>query len=231
MVANACVGKTGRQINRKKARLVSDSKLDMGQSGNAVDHLGPNVLGGIRYSESGVYFEDMKGFEDFKIQVDGLILDSQIPRNLRTMYYKLCCGQKMFLHEHLTRGLSYKLAVAIISETIVIADSIRSVVITTPPHHLECWERTLKAFEDLGMAVRFLRNRLNKLFTLSHEYQATIESKRMKRARADEAISNLEATSLKVKAFVGSLEAEIEALSLKIERLSYEFQGLAQTPW
>lgn len=231
MVANACVGKTARQINPKKARVISDSKLDMGQSVIVVDHFGPNVLGGIRYTESDVFFEDIKGFEDFKIHVDGLILDSQIPRNLRTIYYKLCCGQKMFLHDHLTKGLSCKLAVAIISETIVIADSIRLVVITTPPHHLECWERTLKAFEDLGMSVRFLRNRLSKLFTLSHEYQATIESKRMKRARADEAISNLEATSLKVKAFVGSLEAEIEALSLKIERLSFEFQGLAQTPW
>ncbi|KAI3446004.1 hypothetical protein Pfo_002669 [Paulownia fortunei] len=242
MEENACIGKTARRIylnslavdshqETKKARLISDSKLDTVQSGNDIDHFGSNVLEGMSYSESVVYFKDVKGFEDFKIQVDGLILDSEIPTNLRTKYYKLCCSQKMFLHDHLIKGLSSKLAVVMISETINIADAIRSADLATSLHHLECWEKTLKAFEDLGMAVGFLRDRLHKLVSLSRESQMTIESKRTKRAQADEEISNLEATSLNVKTLIGSLVAEVEALKWKNEKLGFEFQELARAPW
>ncbi|XP_057787464.1 B3 domain-containing protein Os01g0234100-like isoform X2 [Salvia miltiorrhiza] len=242
MEANACTGKTARPLylnwlamdshqGTKKARLNSDCKLEIDQSGKGDYPFSPSVPEGVRYSEPVVFFEDIKCFEDFKIQVDGLVLDSQISKNLRVKYFKLCCSQNMSLHGHLIKGLSGKLAVVMISETISIADAIRSADLATPLHYLECWDKTLKAFEDLGMAVGFLRNRLHKLLNLSHESQVTTESKRTKRVQADEEINNLETTSLNVEAFVVSLEAEIEALNLKNEKLDFEFRRIAQVPW
>lgn len=242
METHACIGKTARPLylnwlamdshqGTKKARLSSDNKLEMGQSGNGNYPFSPSVLEGVRYSEPVVLFEDMQCFEDFKIQVDGLVLDSQISKNLRVKYYKLCCSQNMILHRHLIKGLSGKLAVVMISETINIADAIRSADLATPLHYLECWDKTLKAFEDLGLAVGFLRDRLHKLLSVSRESQVTTESKRVKRVQADEEISNLETTSLNVEAFVVSLEAEIEALNLKNEKLDFEFRRIAQVPW
>ncbi|KAK6136862.1 hypothetical protein DH2020_029395 [Rehmannia glutinosa] len=216
----------------KKARLISDSKLDTGQSENDIDHFDRNVLEDNRYSESVVYFKDVKSFEDFKIQADGLILDSEIPTNLRTKYYHLCCSQKRFLHDCLIKGLSSKLAVVMISETVNIADAIKSAELATSLHHFECWEKTLKAFEDLGMAVGFLRDRLQKLVGISREYCSTVETQRNKKElKSDEQMSNLEATSLNVKTLIGSLEAEVEALKWKNKKLGFEFQMLAQAPW
>ncbi|GFP84560.1 B3 domain-containing protein os01g0234100 [Phtheirospermum japonicum] len=145
----------------KRARLISDA-----------------ILEGNRYSESVIYFKDVKGFEDFKIQLDGLILDSEIPTNLRTKYYNLCCSQKSYLHDHLIKGLSSKLAVAVISEITNIADAVRSSDLATSIQHLECWEKTLKAFENLGMAVGFLVDRVQKLVIVSREYQSIVETKR-----------------------------------------------------
>ncbi|KAK6159360.1 hypothetical protein DH2020_006674 [Rehmannia glutinosa] len=240
---NACIGKTARRIHlnslavnnhhqeTKKARLISDSKLDTDQYENDIDHFDRNVLEDNRYSESVVYFKDVKSFEDFKIQVDGLILDSEIPTNLRTKYYHICCSQKRCLHDCLIKGLSSKLAVVMISETVNIADAIKSAELATSLHHFECWEKTLKAFEDLGMAVGFLRDRLQKLVGLSREFCSTVETQRIKRAQADEQMSNLEATSLNVKTLIGSLEAEVEALKWKNKKLGFEFQMLAQAPW
>lgn len=61
--------------------------------------------GGSRFSASVVKFQGVKGFEDFKISVDGLILDSELPTDVRAKYYELCNSQKMFLHDHLITGL------------------------------------------------------------------------------------------------------------------------------
>ncbi|KAG8368348.1 hypothetical protein BUALT_Bualt15G0036200 [Buddleja alternifolia] len=191
MEENAHIGKTAKRTylnslpvdnnqEKKKARSISDSKRQLDQ------------LEGIRCSEYMLHFNDVTGFEDFKIQVDGLILDSEIPTNLRIKYFELCCSQKIFLHDRLIKGLSSKLAVVIISETVEIADAIRSANLSTPLQHLECWEKTLKAFEGLGMAVGFLRDRLLKLVSISRESQANIDPKRIRRAQADGEISIFE---------------------------------------
>ncbi|KAL6494729.1 hypothetical protein OROGR_031529 [Orobanche gracilis] len=210
----------------KKARLISNIKLD-----NDMEHFGRNVMEGNIFSESVLYFKDVKSFEDFKIQVDGLTLDSDIPMNLRTKYYSLCCSQEMFLHHCLIKGLSSKLAIAIISETINIADGISSADLATTLSQFECWEKTLKAFEDLGMAAGFLRDRLQKLVGLKREFQATIDACRSKQAQADGQIRSLEMSSLNVRTLVGCLEAEVKALKWKNKKVGFEFEVLAQAPW
>ncbi|KAL7118944.1 hypothetical protein ACP275_02G032600 [Erythranthe tilingii] len=226
MEENACTGKTARQVylnslevvdshhETKKARLTPDSEIHMHHSANSIDQ-----------------FKDISGFEDFKIQSGGLILDSEIPKNIRAKYYNLCCSQRMFLHDHLINGLSTKLAVVMISETTNISEAVRSADVSTSLHHLECWEKTLKAFEDLGMAVGFIRNRLHKLLEISREAQSNNESKMTVRAQADHVSGNLETTSLNVEALIGSLEAEIESLRWKNEKLGFEFRELARAPW
>ncbi|XP_012850825.1 PREDICTED: B3 domain-containing protein Os01g0234100-like [Erythranthe guttata] len=176
-------------------------------------------------------FKDISGFEDFKIHLGGLILDSEIPKNIRAKYYNLCCSQRMFLLDHLINGLSTKLAVVMISETTNISEAVRSADVSTSLHHLECWEKTFKAFEDLGMAVGFIRNRLHKLLEISREAQSNNESKMIVRAQADHVSGNLETTSLNVEALIGSLEAEIETLRWKNEKLGFEFRELARAPW
>ncbi|RAL50880.1 hypothetical protein DM860_005236 [Cuscuta australis] len=219
---------------KKKARLVYDSRpvMDQSQSVGDSDIFVPDVHEGvIKCSESVAYFKDVNGFEDFTIQVDGVILDSEIPLDLRIKYYELCVSQKMYLHESLIKGISSKLAAVMISETVNIADAAKSANLATSLHHLECWGKTLKAFEDLGMLVGFILDRLNKLVSLSLESQAVIQSKKMHMAQVDEEIRNLEATAVKAKAVIGRLEAELESLKSKIVKLGLEFQGLTGSPW
>ncbi|PIN15285.1 hypothetical protein CDL12_12070 [Handroanthus impetiginosus] len=217
---NALIGEKGRRIYRnslsvdghqkkKKARSISDRKLIVDQAGNATAHFGSDVLESIRYSDSVLHFKDVKGFQDFKIQVDGLILDSEIPTDLRT---------------------NSKLAVVMISETVEIADAIRSANLATSLHRFDCWEKTLKAFEDLGMKVGFLRDRLHKLVSLLHESEV-IESMITKRAEADEKIANFDTASLNVKGLIGNLEAGVKVLKLKNEKIGFEFQDVAWAPW
>ncbi|EYU26120.1 hypothetical protein MIMGU_mgv1a0207362mg, partial [Erythranthe guttata] len=196
------------------ARLTPGSEIHMHHSANSIDQ-----------------FKDISGFEDFKIHLGGLILDSEIPKNIRAKYYNLCCSQRMFLLDHLINGLSTKLAVVMISETTNISEAVRSADVSTSLHHLECWEKTFKAFEDLGMAVGFIRNRLHKLLEISREAQSNNESKMIVRAQADHVSGNLETTSLNVEALIGSLEAEIETLRWKNEKLGFEFRELARAPW
>ncbi|GER42192.1 B3 domain-containing protein [Striga asiatica] len=171
----------------------------------------PRIISEIKLSNSNLPEIDIKkGFDDFKIQMDGLILDPEIPSVLRTKYYNLCSSQKAFLHDCLIKGLSSKLVVAMICETINISDAIRSVDLATSDHCLNCWEKTLKAFEDLGMAVGFLRDRVQKLKGIKREHQVML---------------------LSVRTLVGRVEAEVEALEWEDKKLCYEFQMLARAPW
>ncbi|EYU26123.1 hypothetical protein MIMGU_mgv1a0231452mg, partial [Erythranthe guttata] len=216
MEENACTGKTARQLYLNSLEVV-DSHHETKKGKINTRHIDQ--------------FKDISGFEDFKIHLGGLILDSEIPKNIRAKYYNLCCSQRMFLLDHLINGLSTKLAVVMISETTNISEAVRSADVSTSLHHLECWEKTFKAFEDLGMAVGFIRNRLHKLLEISREAQSNNESKMIVRAQADHVSGNLETTSLNVEALIGSLEAEIETLRWKNEKLGFEFRELARAPW
>lgn len=129
---------------KRTTLLISDNEPVADRSGNESDEFefGSVVMDGIRLSEFSVDFKDVKGFEDFNIHVNGLILDSEIPQHLRTKYYELCCSQKIFLHDHLIEGLNSKLVAGMISETINIADAIRAAKITQSLRHLESWDNS-----------------------------------------------------------------------------------------
>uniref|UniRef100_A0A5B7B7S2 TF-B3 domain-containing protein n=1 Tax=Davidia involucrata TaxID=16924 RepID=A0A5B7B7S2_DAVIN len=212
--------------------LSTDLGLAPDQCGNDSDDFGSEGLEGVRFSESTVDFKDVKSIENFTILVDGLIIDSEIPTHLRTKYYELCCSQQAFLHDHLLEGLNCKLAAGIISETVNIADAIRASKLTTSQQNFTTWDRTLKAFEGLGVSVGFLRGRLNRLVSLAFESQGRlIESKRLERVQAEEEMRTLEAKLLEVKEVTMSLDSEIEALKVKGERLELMFQEEASAPW
>ncbi|KAL7082656.1 hypothetical protein ACP275_14G114300 [Erythranthe tilingii] len=167
-----------------------------------------------------VRFKDMKGFKDFRMYVDGQILDSEIPTRCRAKYYELCESQNMFLHEKLVRGLNGKLAAGMISKTVKIADAIRAVGPMTCPARMEGWDKTLKGFEELGMAVGFLRVRIRKLLRVFREFRDEIDLKRIER---DEAEKEMRALNVKIE----KIDAEIDALSSK----TAVFKEIACAPW
>ncbi|XP_073127167.1 B3 domain-containing protein Os01g0234100-like isoform X2 [Henckelia pumila] len=200
------------------------------------DNICSNVFGSIRFSASVLKFQDVKRFEDFKICVDGLILDSEFPVDAKRTYYKLCCSQKMFLHGRMT--LSSKLVSGMISETSNIADAIQSTTLAASLHNLESWDNTLKAFEDLRMNVGFLRTRIDVLVKISRKYRTIHESNSAKSAQVEEKkialnekVSTMDALQKSITALeesINSLEAEIDG---EEEGLGFEFSKIASAPW
>ncbi|CAN6544278.1 unnamed protein product [Malus baccata var. baccata] len=192
----------------------TDSGPTSDQSGNDGEDVGSEFLDGLRLSESVVTFKEVHCLDNFNVQVNGLIINSEFSKYVLTKYYELCCSQNSFLHEQLLEGLNCKLIAGVISETVNIADAIRACKITTPEDYLSTWDKTLKAFGDLGMNVRFLRARLDQLTSLASK------SKR------------LEANVLEVKEAMNSLDSEVETpnTSLEEER-EIPFQEMAKAPW
>lgn len=206
-------------INPSEAASVDDNDYSSTESMNA-----------IRFSESVVSFKDVKSFKDFSIHVDGLMIDAEIPLHLRNKYYEICRSQNKFLHENLMKGFNTKLAAGMISETINIAGAIRAAT-DAAADHLRNWDTTLKAFEDLGMEVGFLRARIDKLLSISREAQATIKLKRQERAEAKEETRRLNIKLLDAKVRIQNLDDEIDGLVKKNEEQSYIFREVAAAPW
>lgn len=195
------------------------------QSGNESENFGSEVLDGIRLSESVVPFKEVKCMENFDVDINGLILNSEFSKYHLTKYYELCCSQNLFLHEHILEGLNFKLVAGIISETINISDAIRACKITTSECDFSTWDKTLQASEMLGMNVGFLRTRLNKLASLASE------SKRCKDARLDEDQAEVVIKLLGEKENTNRLDSEIETHNVCPERLEAMFREVAQAPW
>lgn len=195
-----------------------------------IEDIGPEILDGIRLSESVVSFEKVRNIGDFKILVNGLIINSEFSKHMLNKYYDLCCSQKTFLHEHLLEGLNCKLVVGVISETINIADAIRASKITSSVNDFATWDKTLKAFEGLGMNVGFLRARLHQLVSLASKSKR-YEDVRVEREDAKKELHNLEAKIQIVKEKVIRLNSEIEALGFDFQDLQLMFQEVASAPW
>lgn len=205
--------------------------LESAQSASENNDLDPEVLVGIRFSKSDIQFKDVKDFKSFSILLDGLVIDSEIPLHIRTKYYQLCCTQNSFLHDHLVKGLNCKLAAGIISETVNIADAIRAAKFKNSCEYLQTWDKTLKAFEDIGMTVGFLRARIMTLVSLSCERQEIIKSKTTERARVEAEMKKLETKLFNAKEVIKTLDAEIKDLKVQDENLEQIFKEKATAPW
>ncbi|KAK4834457.1 hypothetical protein QYF36_023225 [Acer negundo] len=192
--------------------------------------VGSEVLDGITISESTVEFKDVKNIEDFKIVVNGLVINSTLSKHLLGRYYELCCSQSSFLHDRLLSDLNYKLVVGMIAETINIADGIRASSLTTSQSDFATWDKTLKAFQMMGMKVGFLQARLEQLvnFTLKSERSHTA---RLERARADEARRILDGKLSAVRVEINRLDSEIDTLEGSAIRLAVVFQEVAKAAW
>lgn len=211
---------------------VLDSEMMSGQeeSEDVSKSFGSNPMNGIRLSDSTLDFDKVKSLNDFSISVNGLIIDSELSSHIRTKYYDLCCSQKSFLHDHILEGLNYKLVSGIISETINIADAIRACKITTSQEHLATWDKTLTAFEALGMNVGFLRTRIDQLLNLSLKPEKKREAE-LKRDLILAERSILMAKIMEGRATVKRLEDEIHSLDTDIGNMEQLFQEVASVPW
>ncbi|GFP85681.1 B3 domain-containing protein os01g0234100 [Phtheirospermum japonicum] len=178
-----------------------------------------------------VDFKDVKRFDNFKIQVHGLTLDSEIPARLRRKYYELCKSQKNFLHKNLRKGLNSKLAARVIRVTTKIADAIRAAKLSTNTIQLEGYDKTLKEYEDLGMAVGFLRTRIDKLMGLSRDLQDVVKSLRNELSDAEDKYRVVKAEITGAAMLIKKIVDEICELEAKNEKPGVGFTDVAGAPW
>ncbi|KAI7744274.1 hypothetical protein M8C21_018109 [Ambrosia artemisiifolia] len=199
------------------------------QSGD--EYADSDVSEGLRFSQSVLAFKEIKGIDDFSIVVDDLVIDSEIPKHFRIKYYELCHSQKMYIHENLLKGLNVKLAVGIILETVTIADAIRACKVNVTRDDLDTWDKTLKAFEDLGMKVGFLRARISKLVGLLFESTELLEAKKNEQVKAEDEMRIINKKLRGVREVIKNLDVEIESLKLKGKDLELVFNQEATAPW
>lgn len=202
-------------------------------SENDSENVNSEVLG---VSQSTTWFKEMIDYEHFNSLVKESVIDSELSEDIRAKYYKLCCSQNEFLHNHLTEGINSQLISGIISEIVNIADALSACSLSTSRDEFSSWGKTLKAFELLGMNVGFLNDRLQKLVRLAFESEGAMD--RMKyieaktnRARTEEEIRSLEAKLVGLKEASEMFAADIETLKLKGERYELKFQEEVTAPW
>ncbi|KAM1862884.1 hypothetical protein ACFX14_003287 [Malus domestica] len=206
------------------------SGLSSDHSGNDSENLDFEVLDGLRLSETVVTFEEVNCMENFNVLVNGLNINSKFSKHILRKYYELCCSQNAFLHEQLIEGLNCKLVAGVISETVNIADAIRTCKITTSKGNFSTWDTTLKAFDDLGMNVGFLSARLDHLTSLGLKSKRFKEAK-LEKDRAEEEKRNLEAKLTEVQNAIIRLASEMKTLNTSSEKLELMFQEVAKAPW
>ncbi|KAK6924076.1 B3 DNA binding domain [Dillenia turbinata] len=232
---------TAVQKKNKKTRVRKSVPIVPGQpvdnSENDSEEVASEVLGGPNNSSGLVIqFKDIEKFENFTILVHGLAIDSELSEHIRKKYYELCCSQKAFLHENLLKGITGKLIVGVISETVNIADAIRVCKLTTTRDEFEVWDQTLKAFEQLGMSVGFLRTRLHRLESLAFDTEDALHSKkyieaRTEKDRLEDEMRILEAKLVELKEAFEKCSAEVENLKPGALRYEANFNEEANAPW
>jgi len=228
----ATVKKSKASIQKPLPKLTESVE----QIENGHKDVGPELLVGPRFSSSEIRFRDVKNFKHFNILVDGLSIDSEIPKNIRVKYFNLCRSRNALLHAQVFRGLHINLVAGIISETVNIADAIRACKLTTSQDKFKVWEKSLKAFELMGMNVGFLCARLQHLVSLVIETEVAVDIRKYVDAqtgkvKADDEIRNLEAKVVKLKATSRKYGAVIEALKYKAEGYEHKFQEVVDAPW
>lgn len=219
--------------NRKTGSI--PNLMQREQSENDSEGNGSEVLEGSKFFEPAVQFKDIS-FDNFNILVDGLLIDSELPEDTRAKYYELCCSQNAFLHEKIVEGLNCRLIAEIISQTVQIADALRACKLTTSRVEFTNWERTLKAFEVLGMNVGFLQARLDHLVSLAFDSEGAMYSRQymevtIERAHAEDEMRDLEDKLMELKAASERMDADIETLKEAVENHVIRFQEEIVAPW
>ncbi|KAI3985243.1 hypothetical protein MKX01_039488 [Papaver californicum] len=175
-------------------------------------------------------FKDINKFKSFAIIVNGSVVDSELPKHVRAKYYKLCCRQNSFLHANLVPGLGCKEVAGIISETVKIADAIRScTLIDTPKGELEVWKKSLGEFEQLGMSVSFLIPRLGELMQVSERavLSMSYSESAVERTKAELAMKTLKMKHLKLKDAMKRFAFDIRAPGV----IHAKFIATMNAPW
>lgn len=229
----AIVKKNKKASVQKSVPKLTESVV---QLENGCEEVGSEPLIGPRFSSSTIRIWDVKSFKHFNILVDGLSIDSEIPKHIRVKYFKLYRSRSAFLHARLFRGLNIKLVSGIISETVNIADAIRACTLTTSRDEFEVWEKSLKSFELMGMNVGFLSARLRRLLSLAIKTEVDVDVKKYVQAKTrkvqvDDEIQKLEAKVVELKAASRKLGAVIKALKSKVEGYEHKFQEEVDAPW
>ncbi|ESR39111.1 hypothetical protein CICLE_v10025376mg [Citrus x clementina] len=115
-------------------------------------------------------------------------------------------------------------------------DALRACKFTTSRDEFAMWDKTLKAFELLGMSVGFLRARLRRLQRLAFESEGAEDTRRYIEAKAQQSqtqdeIRNIEARLVELKGAWQRFDAEISSLKSSAESYELKFREVANAPW
>ncbi|MFS7933429.1 putative transcription factor B3-Domain family [Helianthus anomalus] len=208
-------------IDLRKQNVEENSLVVFDQSENNNDYADSPVSAGLRFSHSVLQFKEIKNIDDFSIVVDGLIIDSEIPKHFQIKYYDLCHSQKTYLHENLLKGLNVKLAAGVILETVTVADAIRACKVSNTRDDFDIWDRTLKAFEEMGMKVGLLFDSIKLL-----------EAKKNEQVKAEDEMRVINKKLCDIRDVIKNLDVEIETLKLTGgKNLELVFCKEANAPW
>ncbi|XP_048433008.1 B3 domain-containing protein Os01g0234100-like [Pyrus x bretschneideri] len=204
-------------IQKKSLKLGTNPELDANQSEDDSEDFTSNLAADITIQGPAADFEDVRIIDNFPILVNGVTIDTQLSAQVRTIYYDLCCSQGSFLHDNILKSIDSKLAAEIITETTNIANAIRACKL--PPSRADCvmQEKTLHAFELLGMDVGFLRARLKRCLSVASKYEVAAESKRYLEGKVEQVcmrdkMRDLDSKLSELKETMESFDAKIKAL-------------------
>ncbi|XP_048433014.1 B3 domain-containing protein Os01g0234100-like isoform X2 [Pyrus x bretschneideri] len=204
-------------IQKKSLKLGTNPELDANQSEDDNEDFTSNLAADITIQGPAADFEDVRIIDNFRILVNGVTIDTQLSAQVRTIYYDLCCSQGSFLHDNILKSIDSKLAAEIITETTNIANAIRACKL--PHSRADCvmQEKTLHAFELLGMDVGFLRARLKRCLSVATKYEVAEESKRYLEGEVEQVcmrdkMRDLDSKLSELKETMESFDAKIKAL-------------------
>ncbi|KAK1423833.1 hypothetical protein QVD17_19142 [Tagetes erecta] len=218
-------------IDLSEQNIQENSLVVSDQLEDNIDYANSPVSEGLRFTQSVLEFKEIKNIDDFSIVVDSLVIDCEIPKHFRIKYYDLCQSQNAYLHENLLKGLNVKLAVGIILETVTIADAIKACKVDITRDDFDTWDKTLKAFEEMGMNVGFLRARISKLVGVLFESNKLLEAKKIEQLKAEDEKRVVIKKLCGIRDVIKKLDDEIESLKLKGNNLESVFCKEANAPW
>ncbi|KAI7729682.1 hypothetical protein M8C21_009844 [Ambrosia artemisiifolia] len=205
-------------------------------SGNNNEEGGPEVLECSRSSERHLSFEEVKSFQDFHIIVKGVCIDDELPNDVRMDYYKLCVYNKEFLHKGLSEGLYDKLVPGMIGQIVNVVNEIKRFKFTATKKDFGRWDCSLQSFEQLGMKVGFLRDKIRTLATLLFESEAAVDIERYVEARnehkrAEDEIKKVAAKLKELKETAKKFDGVASCLKQNVEKYEHKFDEEVDGLW